>query len=277
MTIIRVFPQRTSFTPCDDMVFIGDPPALLLPPHDEVHISCTFTWDMARCEELKYQWEAYTDKPVKLGGPAYGSPCDTFKPGQYVKQGIVFTSRGCFNNCDFCFVPKREGTLRELPICEGNIIQDNNFLQCSRAHKDKVFEMLKTQRAICFKGGLQNNLIGSHFIDNIRGLRIKELWLACDSANALSELVDAVSKLKAVGYTREHIHCYALISDDMDESEHRLQEIYRAGAMPFAQLYQPAGAERKQYSDEWRHFQTTWARPAATVTHMKEIERVVNE
>jgi len=78
MNIIRAFPQRTSYTPDDGMAFIGDPPGLLIPPHDEVHISCTFTWEKIEGERLKYQWEAHADKGVLLGGPAYGSPCDTF-------------------------------------------------------------------------------------------------------------------------------------------------------------------------------------------------------
>ena len=152
MKIIRVFPYRTSYTPDDPYVFIGYP-QFLLPEHDEVHISCTFSWDRAKCEELAFQWEAFTKKPVKLGGVAYGSPTDDFTPGMYVKKGIVFTSRGCNNNCPFCIVPKNEGRLKELPIHVGNIIQDNNFLQTSRTHKEKVFEMLKTQRRVEFRGG----------------------------------------------------------------------------------------------------------------------------
>lgn len=65
--IIRVFPQRTSFTPDDELAFVGMPP-LIIPEHDEIHISCTFTWDKKYCEELAYQWEGRTNKPVKLGG-----------------------------------------------------------------------------------------------------------------------------------------------------------------------------------------------------------------
>ena len=268
MKIIRVFPQRTSYTPDDDMVFIGDPPGLIIPPHDEIHVSCTFSWDIDRCEILRFQWEAHTDKPVKVGGPAFGgSPCDTYTPGQYVKKGIVFTSRGCKNSCWHCIVPDNEGELLELPICEGNIIQDNNFLQCSREHKDRVFEMLKTQKRIQFKGGLQSDLIDNHFMDNIRNLSIDELWLACDTDSALPAFQRATEKLKKAGYTREHIHCYALIGDDMDANERRLQEIYRAGAMPFAQLYQPCIGGRFLYSKQWKRFQRQWCRPAATVSH----------
>jgi len=273
MNIIRVFPQRTSFTPDDDMVFIGEPPGLFIPPHDEIHISCTFTWDKLRCVHLKYLWEAHTDKQVKLGGPAFGSPCDTFTPGMYVKHGIVFTSRGCNNRCPWCCVPEREGHIKELPICEGNIIQDNNFLQCSREHKDKVFDMLRGQKRICFKGGLQCDLIDDHIIDNVRSLSIKELWLACDTDAAVGSFMSAAEKLTRAGFTREHIHCYVLIgmSREMNTDEARLRAVYAAGAMPFAQLYQPINNGVKAgYAPCWKKFQRMWSRPAAIRAHVEK-------
>jgi hypothetical protein len=265
MDIIRVFPRRTSYTPDDDMVFIGYPPGLLIPPHDEVHISCVFTWDIAYCEELKYQWEMVTDKPVRLGGVAFSSPSDIFTPGLYVKQGITFTSRGCNNQCPFCLAHKREGALKELPITPGNIIQDNNFLQCSRVHKDKVFKMLEAQRGICFKGGLQCDLIDNHFIDGIGKLKISELWLACDNDKSIPQMQRAVGKLTAAGYNREKIKCYALIGDAIERNEKRLQAIYAAGAMPFAQLYMPP--EGKTYSKDWHKFHRQWSRPTAIKAH----------
>ena len=62
MKIIRVFPYKTSYTPTDRYSFIGPPPFReLIPDHDEVHISCTFTWDKKRCQELAYQWEVATE------------------------------------------------------------------------------------------------------------------------------------------------------------------------------------------------------------------------
>ncbi|MCL2080247.1 MAG: site-specific DNA-methyltransferase [Oscillospiraceae bacterium] len=267
--IIRVFPRYSKqYTPTDDYAFVGMP-MMGLPPHDEVHVSCVFTWDMELCEELKYQWQGVTDKPVKLGGVAYGSPSDDFTPGLYVKKGITFTSRGCDNNCNHCAVPLREGTLKELQIIEGRVIQDNNFLQCSKQHKDKVFEMLKKQAQICFKGGLQPNLIDGHFVDNVKGLRIKELWLACDHQNAIGQFTRAATKLKQAGFTRSHIRCYVLIGDDMSENENRLHAVYKAGAMPFAQLFQPVEPRlsKVEYSDDWKRFARMWQRPAATKAH----------
>ena len=82
----------------------------------EIHVSCTFTWDKSLCEGLAYQWEGRTNKPVKLGGVAYGSPAEDFVQGMYIRDNAVFTSRGCNNNCPWCIVPKTEGRLKELPI-----------------------------------------------------------------------------------------------------------------------------------------------------------------
>lgn len=90
--IIRVFPRRTSYTPDDDMAFVGMPP-IIMPEHEEIHVSCTFSWDKALCEELAFQWEGRTNKPVKLGGPAYGSPAEDFRQGLYIKK-TSYSRRG---------------------------------------------------------------------------------------------------------------------------------------------------------------------------------------
>ena len=273
MSILRVFPKRTSYTPDDALAFVGMPPMrFMIPEHDEVHISCTFTWDMDEAEELAFQWEGVTDKPVKVGGVAYHSPVDNFVPGMYIKKNIIFTSRGCNNNCRWCGVRQIEGTLRELPIYEGNVIQDNNFLQCSRQHKDKVFDMLRTQRGICFRGGLEPDLIDDHFISNIQSLRIAELWLACDTDGALPTFKKACKKLTDAGYDRNKIKCYSLIGHDMEKEEARNREIYNAGAMPFSQLERDFSRHKTEYSKEWKKFERTWQRPAATVAHMRLVE-----
>lgn len=270
--IIRVFPTRTSYTPDDEYAFVGDPPPLFIPPHDEVHISCVFTWDMDEAERLKYQWEAVTDKPVLLGGPAYHSPVGDFTPGMYVRQGVIFTSRGCNNNCPWCGVRQMEGTLRELPITPGNIIQDNNFLQCSRRHKDAVFDMLRRQRGICFRGGLEAELLDDHFVEGVRSLHIKELWMACDTDAALPAFRKACEKLVKAGFRRDQIRCYSLIGRDIEREEARNREIWNAGAIPFSQLMRDFTRIKTAYSKPWRDFERLWQRPAAMRSHMKGLE-----
>lgn len=269
--IIRVFCRKTSYTPTDGMAFVGPPPGLFIPEHDEIHISCTFTWDKDLAEELAFQWEGVTNKPVKLGGPAYCSPAEDFTPGMYVREGITFTSRGCNNNCPWCGVRQMEGKLREIPITPGNIIQDNNFLQCSKAHKEKVFDMLKTQKGISFRGGLETNLIDDHFVEAVRGLRIAELWLACDTDTQLPAFRKACEKLVKAGFTQHQIKCYSLIGHNMEKEEARNREIFLAGAMPFSQLERDFTRDKTEYSAEWKAFERRWQRPAITVAHMREV------
>ena len=62
MRIARVFPTQTNQTPLDDLTFFAEP-GFWIPEHDEVHISCVFTWDKPRAEQLAEAW--YGKVPVK--------------------------------------------------------------------------------------------------------------------------------------------------------------------------------------------------------------------
>jgi len=266
--IIRVFPRRNSYTPTDDLAFFGNPP-LSIPKHDEIHICCVFTWDIEQCRKLQFRWQGVTDKPVLLGGPAFGESGGEFVAGRYVKAGVVFTSRGCENSCKWCFVPAREGRIRELPIVAGNIIQDNNFLACSKTHRAKAYEMLKTQKAISFQGGLEPLRLTDWDIEQLvkLGSRLKYLFLAADTKNRLPVAIDAINRLRAAGISKNKIRCYTLIGDDMDENLSRCEAVFNAGALPSAQLFQPE--QRIEYSHKWRAFQRVWEKPICMKGYMK--------
>lgn len=258
--MIRVFPRHTNLTPTDSYAFVGDPP-MIRPSADEVHVSCSFTWDKLRAEYLAKAWGQYYE--VKLGGPAYDDPCNGFQAGQYVKKGVTFTSRGCNNQCSWCLVWRREGKLRELPIQEGNIIQDNNLLQCSHAHLQQVLDMLRGQRQIGFSGGLDARLITENIAEELRGLRIKQVFLACDTRESIKPLQRALQRLSI---PRQKVRCYVLLkfnpNETISEATERMIEVWHAGAMPFAQLYQPSD-EWIEYPREWKRFARAWSRPPA--------------
>lgn len=262
--VIRVFAKKTKMTPQDEYVFF-EPPGLFVPDHDEVHISCTFTWDKPKAEQLYEAW--YGKCPVKLGGPAYDDPGETFTAGIYIKRGITFTSRGCPNNCKFCHVPRREGKIRELPVTPGNIIQDNNLLACSKYHREKVYQMLRQQSNIEMRGGLEVARLTDWDIEQMRSVRINAVWIACDTKRATNKAVKAISRLQNAGFNQNNIRCYVLIGDDMAENENRLKTIYKAGALPFAQLYQPE--VKVEYNKEWQDFARIWSRPALMRRYMR--------
>ncbi len=246
------------------------------PGADIVLVSCCFTWDATEAKRLVKAWGQYYEKVV-LGGPVFKSEDRDFVPGLFVKQGVTFTSRGCRNQCPWCLVPKREGILREIKITEGNIIQDNNLLQCDKSHTDKVFAMLRTQRAIEFSGGLEARLLTGWMAEDIRSLRVKQVFLACDTEAGLKPLQRAIQLL---GLPRDKVRCYVLLrfneNETISEATARLEDVWHSGAMPSPQLYQPADRWIK-YSKEWRDLQRNWTRPAITKVLMRGINERLSE
>ncbi len=272
MTIIRVFPRRTSFTPTDPYAFVGDPP-LWRPEADEVHVSVTFTWDVDEGYRLQRAWSKYYDK-VLIGGPAIDKQhklWQEYVSGMYVKPGVTFTSRGCVRCCPWCLVPSREGSLLTLPITPGWIIQDNNLLACPREHLLRVFAMCRAQnRQVSFSGGLDARLVDAWVADQLSKVPIKEVFLAADYDGALDPLCEAVKRLLFLG--RHKTRCYVMIGyngETIEQATERLETVWSIGCMPFAQLYQPAD-RYINYPPEWRRLARKWQRPAAMISSHKE-------
>lgn len=266
MNVARVFARKTSFSPMDADAYYGLP-QWFTPKYNKVLVSVTFTWDIEKGYYLKKQWGGVC-KDVRIGGPAFNAAGNSFTPGIFLKPGCVFTSRGCPNECPWCFVPRREGKIRELPVIHpGNIIMDNNLLACSKAHIRAVFKMLKDQKDVVFNQGLDSRLITDKIIEQIRGLHIKEIFLACDYDGAYVPLKRAVTKLKKYFKAKNTIRCYVLIgykNDTIKKAEARLIKILKLGVMPFAMLYRDSGFTK--HTIDWRRFQRFWCRPALYVS-----------
>lgn len=259
--MIRVFPVRTKWTPSDDLSFVGDPP-LFRPQEMPVRISVTFTWDIPEGKRLLAAWRKYY-KDVLIGGPAFNDSGGEFEPGRFIKKGVTITSRGCPKRCGFCLVSKREGQLREIQIKDGWIVQDNNLLACTRPHIEAVFDMLRHQpRPAVFSGGLDTMLLQDWHRKLIDTLRVKELWVACDSSAALKSLKRAARILE--GLPQRKKRCYVMVGYDNEniaDAEKRLNAVFEMGFDPFCQLYR--GKKESIYSTEWRRLARKWARPAA--------------
>lgn len=269
--MIRVFPRKTKWTPDDELALIGPPPLFMPGGEHQVKISCTFTWDIAECERLYRAWSAHYDD-VELGGPAFGDCGGDFEPGVFVKDGITHTSRGCSKNCDWCMVPEREGSIRELPITPGWNVNDNNLFACSMPHVERVFDMLRDQKKpIVFSGGLDAELMHKGLADLLMSIKIGEAWFACDypgGVKYLEKVADLLPDLKP-----RKKRCYTLIGfngETVDQAEKRLKHIYNLGFWPFAMLYRAPTATRKNdWGRDWLQLQKTWCRPAAFKTEMK--------
>lgn len=275
MRIARVFPTKTSMSPKDKDAYFGLPP-LYCPSYNEVHISVVFTWDKKKARHYANDWQWYGK--VMIGGPGWQAPLSgpgEFTPGLYLKKGIVITSRGCPNKCDFCLVPRSEGPIRELKIHEGNNIADNNLLACSKEHIKKVFKMLQGRKGIKFSGGFQASLVSDEIIEQLKDLSIKYIWLAYDSEYSKDTVQKAADKLRK-HFTREQLRCYVLIGkhgDTLEKAETRLKEAWAMGTIPFAMRYRkPVDNFNESYvfrQREWNLLQHVWTQPREIKKIMK--------
>jgi hypothetical protein len=267
MMTARVFPRKTKASPDDRLAFFAEPD-LLTPRVDRVLVSCTFTWDKPRAEELARAWRTVCDD-VQIGGPACGSPAEEFAPGMFLKPGYVITTRGCNNRCWYCMVPKREGRLRELEVKDGFNVLDSNLLQASAEHIARVFAMLKRQKdRIRFTGGIEARLVNPWIASLLRSAKPKALYCANDRPGDIEHLRNAAEHLLTAGFTKaSHVlSAYVLCGfkgDTLDAAEQRMRETWDAGFVPYAMLYRDA---RGETSPEWRAFQRAWVRPQIALT-----------
>jgi hypothetical protein len=273
MKIIRVFPRKTHATPDDENVRSGKKTRVpcLIDEADEIHISVSFTWDIPYAEWIAKQWKYVA--PVKIGGPAFGKQSDDFIPGLYLKQGYIITSRGCPNKCWFCSVPKREGNIRELQIKDGWNILDDNLLACSDNHIKSVFEMLSRQnRPIEFTGGIEAARLKLWHAEEMKKLRIGQIFFAYDTDEDLEPLWEAAHILREVGFTNagHSLRCFVLCGfkgDTFEKAESRMFETMYSGFTPMAMLWRDKDGKR---DPDWMKFQKLWARPAIIYARVKQ-------
>lgn len=272
--IIRVFPRKTKASPVDDLAYFGPPD--LFAQADEVHVDCTFTWDKPAAERLAEEWRHVA--PVKVGGVAYGDGGAEFIPGRYVKEGYIFTSRGCPRTCWFCSVRTRTPVPFILPIVDGWNILDDNLLAMPRPHVEAVFAMLRRQgRQIEFTGGLEALALEDYQVGLLADLKPRpNCFFAYDPGDAFETLQSAGQRLLAAGFTAcsHRLRCYVLIGfpkDTFAEAEKRLSGIMGIGFTPMAMLWRPETPSQEKWTPapEWKAFQRTWARPAIIHTRKK--------
>lgn len=275
--MIRVFPRRTNWTPTDPLSFVGDPP-LYLPPLQPVRVSVAFTWDRPEGERLARSWRRYYPD-VRVGGPAYDDPGQDFIGGQFVRDGAITTSRGCPKNCPWCFVPRREGAIRELPIVPGNNLFDNNLLACSKKHIETVFDMLRGQSKIIFSGGLDVTLLKQWHVDLLKQIKLLRVYFACDTIEALPILENAAGLLDEIPKYKKF--CYVLVglnNETVVQAESRLITVWELGFMPQAMLFRGLDCtSRKTTNKDWQNLVCCWSRPAIYKAHMKLIEATGNQ
>jgi len=162
--------------------------------------------------------------------------------------------------------------VRELPIRDGWIVQDDNLLACSEDHIRAVFAMLKRQkRRAEFTGGLEAARLKPWHVDLLADLKPKQMFFALDTDDDRDPLVEAARMLMDAFTASSHVlRCYVLVGypgDTMPAAEERLEFCVEHGYMPMAMLYRD---ETGGYDREWRQFQRTWANQVILGAKLRE-------
>ncbi len=162
---------------------------------------------------------------------------------------IVFSSRGCCNNCDFCAVPRLEGKMNSLrksikPFVFDRhskiIFFDNNFL-ANKYRMDIFKELIDYDKKVDFNQGIDARFITEPVAKMIASLKLDStIRLAYDSHDQQKHVKRAVGRLLDVGIKKRDIFVYTLFNytETPDDFFNRVREILNWGVVCYPMRYE---------------------------------------
>jgi hypothetical protein len=154
-----------------------------------------------------------------------------------------FLTRGCINKCQWCIVPKKEGSIKIVADIEeiisdkkSVILMDNNIL-ASGDYVIKQFEkIIKLKLYIDFNQGLDCRLVDNNMAKLLSKINwIRYIRFACDSFSQIEYIEKATKLLRNNNFNKE-IFVYAMVKD-INDALIRVNFLRKLKIKPFAQIY----------------------------------------
>lgn len=182
-----------------------------------------------------------------------------------IKYSIGYTSRGCPNDCGFCIVREKEGSIKEWANLEEFLrhdkvmLLDNNFL-ASPKWKKKLEFLIKNKIKVCFTQGLDIRLISddvarllakADYRDN--NFKNKRLYFAFDDPKLEKIVIRNVKLLQKYGIRPHHLLFYVLVGFNtlFSEDYHRFEVLRDLGCLPFIMIYNRKGSKKLRDFARW--------------------------
>jgi len=217
-----------------------------------LYLSVPFTWLLGEAEmrAKKHKGRVVAGGPaVALMGAPWADETPATTPFDVLSMHnplATFTTRGCPNSCGFCAVPRIEGGFRELADWKpAPIVCDNNLLACSKAHFRKVIESLLPFPSADFNQGLEAARFTSWHAEEIARLNKPMVRFALDRDSQEGPVHAALDRARKAGLTRFGIYVLVGYTDTPENAVARLETVRGWDIRPYAMLYQPLDAERK--------------------------------
>jgi hypothetical protein len=144
-----------------------------------------------------------------------------------LNYSLGFLTRGCPKKCPHCFVPSREGSLRdhaeldEFVRHDRAVFLDNNILASDHGLR-QIEEIVRRGLRVDFNQGLDSDYIDETTARLLSRVKWSTpLRLACDSMKQVRSVEKAVRLLRWFNVTPSRFFCYMLVTEDVDEAIER--------------------------------------------------------
>jgi hypothetical protein len=156
-----------------------------------------------------------------------------------------FLTRGCVNKCNWCIVPKKEGSImKNADITEfwngqkEAILLDNNVLAHDHGLR-QIEKIIDLRIRVDFNQGLDARLIAEN--KDIAKLLSRVKWsrylrMACDTKKQIPYIEKALSNLNEFGFKNYRAFVYLLVKE-IEDAHLRAKFLKEKGCKPFAQPY----------------------------------------
>lgn len=147
---------------------------------------------------------------------------------------IGFITRGCPNNCEWCYVPEKEGKIRpyrewkELIRADTKrlVLMDNNILACKYGI-NQLKDMAKNNIQIDLNQGMDVRLVTEDIVQLFGKLKwIKYIRFSCDVKAQLPYFKKVFKWFEKYKVSRSKVFIYILVRKDIDDAEHRVRELH---------------------------------------------------
>lgn len=257
---------------------------------DRIYVTSLFTWAWKPVwKAVEHYKDLYPQTEVWLGGlyvslmpeHAEESGADRVWKGLFEEAegflpdyslvpewdgSILFSARGCNNNCDFCAVPSLEGDINSERLSIKDLIYpdhsriifwDNNFLQ--NPHWRKILQELeKLGLKVDFNQGLDAKLITQEAANLLSKVRLHstssiKIRLGYDRIEDGPHIKKAIENLNSAGIRKRAIMVYCLYNfrDSPKDFLERGNNTLKWGAVCYPMRYQPVEGKHALEKDSY--------------------------